>query len=104
MAVKTFAAIYVGSSDLSLDIYEINGKKSFKKIDGISRIIELGKDTYSDGSLSIESIKMVCETLSDFKRKMKEYQVADYRAYATSAVREAENSELIIDAIKPHVH
>ena len=100
MAVKTFAAIYVGSSDLSLDIYEINGKKSFKKIDGISRIIELGKDTYSDGSLSIESIKLVCETLSDFKRKMKEYQVADYRAYATSAVREAENSELIIDAIK----
>ncbi len=56
MAVKTFAAIYVGSSDLSLDIYEINSKKSFKKIDGISRIIELGKDTYSDGSLSIESI------------------------------------------------
>ena len=46
-------------------------EKSFKKIDGISRIIELGKDTYSDGSLSIESIKLVCETLSDFKRKMK---------------------------------
>ena len=59
MAVKTFAAIYVGSSDLSLDIYEINGKKTFKKIDGISRIIELGKDTYSDGYLSIESIKAV---------------------------------------------
>lgn len=100
MAVKTFAAIYVGSSDLSLDIYEINGKKSFKRIDGLSRIIELGKDTYSDGSLSIESIKLVCDTLRDFKRKMKEYQVADYRAYATSAVREAENSELVLDFIK----
>lgn len=100
MAIKTFAAIYVGSSDLSLDIYEINGKKNFNKIDGISRIIELGKDTYNNGCLSIESIKLVCDTLNDFKRKMKEYQVQDYRAYATSAVREAENSEIVIDAIK----
>ena len=72
MAIKTFAAIYVGSSDLSLDIYEINGKKNFNKIDGISRIIELGKDTYNNGCLSIESIKLVCDTLNDFKRKMKE--------------------------------
>ena len=100
MAVKTFASIYVGSSDLSLDIYEINGKKTFKRIDGISRIIELGKDTYNNGCLSIESIKLVCDTLNDFKRKMKEYQVLDYRAYATSAVREAENSEIVIDSIK----
>lgn len=100
MAIKTFAAIYVGSSDLSLDIYEINGKKNFNKIDGISRIIELGKDTYNNGCLSIESIKLVCDTLNDFKRKMKEYQVQDYRAYATSAVREAENSEIVIDSIK----
>ena len=100
MAYKMFAAIYVGSSELAMRIYEINGRKSFRQIDGVSRIIELGKDTYSRGSLSMELIAQVCDILNDFKKKMKEYQIADYRAFATSAVREAENTEIILDAIR----
>ncbi len=100
MAYKMFAAIYVGSSELAMKIYEINGKKNFKYVDAVSKIIELGKDTYSKGCLSIESIDAVCETLDGFKKKMREYQIVDYRAYATSAVREAENTEIVVDAIK----
>lgn len=100
MAYKMFAAIYVGSSELSMKIFEINGKKSFRQVDSVSKIIELGKDTYNMGYLSTESIANICDTLNGFKKKMKEYQIADYRAYATSAVREAENSQIVIDAIK----
>ena len=100
MAYKMFAAIYVGSSELAMKIYEINGKKNFKQVDSVSKIIELGKDTYSKGSLRTESIEQVCDILNNFKKKMKEYQVVDYRAYATSAVREAENTEIVVDAIK----
>lgn len=100
MAYKMFAAIYVGSSELAMKIYEINGRKTFKQIDGVSKIIELGKDTYSKGYLSTESIMQVCEILNGFKKKLKEYQVSDYRAYATSAIREAENSDIVLDAIK----
>lgn len=100
MAYKMFAAIYVGSCELAIKIYEINAKKTFKLVDGVSRIIELGKDTYSKGSLSAESVNLLCDTINDFKKKMKEYQVTEYRAYATSAVREAKNSELVLDAIK----
>ena len=100
MAYKMFAAIYVGSSELAMKIYEINGKKNFKQVDSVSKIIELGKDTYSKGSLRTESIDQVCDVLDGFKKKMKEYQVTDYRAYATSAVREAENTEIVVDAIK----
>lgn len=100
MAYKMFAAIYVGSSELAMKIYQINGKKNFTQVDGVSKIIELGKDTYSKGSLSTESINHVCDVLNEFKKKMKEYQVVDYRAYATSAVREAENTEIVIDAIR----
>lgn len=100
MAYKMFAAIYVGSSELAMKIYEINGRKSFRQIDGVSRIIELGKDTYSMGYLSTEAIAQVCDVLNDFKKKMKEYQIIEYRAYATSAVREAENTEIILDSIR----
>lgn len=102
MAYKTFAAIYVGSSEIAMRIYEINGKKSFKPIDSVTSIIELAKDTYSKGYLTIESIKQINNILIGFKEKMKEYQVNDYRAYATTAVREAENREIVIDSIKRH--
>lgn len=100
MAYKMFAAIYVGSSELGMKIYEISSKKTFKQVDGVSHIIELGKDTYSKGTLQIDTIASVCEILNGFKEKMKEYQVTDYRAYATSAVREADNTEVVLDAIK----
>lgn len=94
-----FAAIYVGSSELVLKIYEISKKNSYRVIDSVSRIIELGKDTYSKGSLSTDSIKEVCGTLESFLMKMKEYDVRDYKAYATSAIREADNMEMILDTI-----
>lgn len=104
MAYKMFVAIYVGSSELAMKIYEINGGKTFRQIDSVSKIIELGKDTYSNGYLSTESIMQLCELLNGFKKKMKEYQAFEYRAYATSAVREAENSDLVLDAIKRQVN
>ncbi|MBE5944584.1 MAG: exopolyphosphatase [Lachnospiraceae bacterium] len=100
MAYKMFAAIYVGSSEISMKIYQISSRKTSKQVDGVSKIIELGKDTYSKGFLTTESINQVCDILNGFKKKLKEYQVTDYRAYATSAVREAENSLIVLDAIK----
>lgn len=100
MAYKMFAAIYVGSSELSMKIYQINSKKTFKLIDSVSRIIELGKDTYRSGLLSTEAIRQVCLVLNDFKDKMREYQITEYRAYATSAVRESDNADIVLDAIE----
>lgn len=100
MAYKTFASIYVGSSDISMKIYEISSKKNFRQIDHINRIIELGKDTYNRGYLSTELIKQACEILNDFKKKLKEYQITEYKAYTTSAIREAENDQIVLDAIK----
>ncbi len=100
MAVKTFASIYVGSSELILKIYEISGKKNFRELDRISKSVELGKDTYRKGALDTKVLSEVCEILKDFKKKMKEYQATDYRAFATSAIREASNQELALDFIK----
>ena len=100
MAVKTFASIYVGSSELILKIYEISGKKKFRELDRISKSVELGKDTYRKGALATKVLSEVCEILKDFKKKMKEYQATDYRAFATSAIREASNQELALDYIK----
>lgn len=100
MANKTFAAIDVGSNEISMKICEITPKKGAKELDYVNSIIELGSDTYNTGKVGEESLNKVCDILNKFKKKMKEYQVSDYRAYASSAVREAENSTLVLERIK----
>ena len=42
----------------------------------------------------------MCQVLGDFAAIMKEYRVKDYRAYATSALREAHNRQVILDQIR----
>ena len=77
MAYKMFAAIYVGSSEISMKIFQVNGRKSFRQIDSVSRILELGRDTYREGKLSQESIRMICEELNGLKNKMDEYKITE---------------------------
>ena len=99
MAYKMFAAIYVGSSEISMKIFQVNGRKTFRQIDSVSRILELGRDTYREGKLSRESIKMICEELEGLKHKMEEYKIAEYLANETSAEHEAHNKDQELDVI-----
>ncbi len=100
MERKTFAAINVGSNEISMKICEITPKKGAKELDFVKSLIELGSDTYNQGYIGEETLKKLCDTLNKFKKKMKEYDVSDYRAYASSAVREAENAAMILERIK----
>ena len=99
MAVKTFAAIEVGSSQLSMKIYEISKKLGFKELDHVRYSIGLGVDTYSKGVIGFEKVNELCEVLKKFRFKMDEYQVDDYYAVGGSALREAKNRDLIVDQI-----
>ena len=100
MAGKTFAAINVGSNEISMKICEITPRKGARELDTVKTIIELGSDTYNKGYIEENNLNKLCDTLIKFRRKMKEYDVSDYRAYASSAVREAENASMIIERIK----
>ena len=100
MAYKTFAAIDVGSTDVSMKIFEITTKKGYRQLDYVSNIIELGSDTYADGYISQKSVNRLCDILVRFSKKMREYGTVDYCAYATSAIREAKNNRLVLDQIK----
>ena len=45
-------------------------------------------------------IDELCDVLSDFRNIMESYKVEAYRAYATSAMREASNNMQVLDKIK----
>ena len=62
--------------------------------------MELGKDTYATGRIGTELVDELCNVLLDFQRIMKEFGVEDYRACATSAVRESKNHIVLLDRIR----
>lgn len=98
--VRTFAAIDVGSLELELGVYEISDKNGIQTIDHVKHVMELGSETYQSGRISYGSVEEMCDVLMDFQRIMRGYQVQDYRAYATTAFREASNSQIVLDQIR----
>ena len=99
MSVKTFAAIAVGSYELSMKIFEFSGKNRMHQIDMLGRRIDLGSDTYAYGKISAEKVDELCRTLKEFTEIMKAYKVDEYKAYGTSAIRETENAAIVLDQI-----
>jgi len=99
MAVKTFAAIDVGSYEIGMKIYQISGKSGIKEIDHLRRSIDMGTDTYTTGKLSYERVEELCRILKEFRICMDGYKVVSYQAYGTSAFREAGNAVILLDQI-----
>lgn len=99
MVIRTFAAIDVGSFELDLGIYEISAKHGIRELDHLRQALALGKDTYNDGKISYELLEEMCSVLNRFREVMETYQVRDCRAYASSALREAKNSQIVLDQI-----
>ncbi len=100
MAAHIFAAIDVGSFELELSIYEVASKNEMRQIDHLRHMIPLGKDTYRTGKISYGMMDEMCQVLGRFTQVMKAYKVEDFRAYATTAMREAENNQIVLDQIK----
>ncbi|MCM1056324.1 MAG: HD domain-containing protein [Firmicutes bacterium] len=99
MSTRTFAAIVVGSFELTMKIFEFSGKNTMREIDCVSRRLALGSDTYAHGKISNEKLDELCRTLKEFGGIMKAYRAEGYRAYGTSAIRETENSIIVRDQI-----
>ena len=99
MSVKTFAAIDVGSFELTMKIFEFSAKSGMKEVDCVKRRLDLGTDTYFHDKISNEKIDELCRTLNEFADRMRAYKVDDYKAYGTSAIRETANTTIIQDQI-----
>lgn len=100
MSIKTFAAIDLGSYELTMKIFELSGKSSMREIDCVSRRLDLGSGTYATGKISADVLEEFCHTLKEFAGIMRAYKVDACRAYATSAIREAGNAAIVLDYIE----
>ena len=100
MSIYTFAAIYIGSYEVSLKVFEIIPKKKIKEIDHVRSRLELGRDAYSKGSIGYELVESLCDVLGEFKKIMDTYRVDAYQAYAAAVLRGVKNEFFILDQIK----
>ena len=98
--VRTFAAIDVGSFEMGLKIFEISQKNGIKCINSVKHRLALGNDSYVRKKISYEKMEELFSTVNKFKEIMREYEVSDYKAYGTSALRETENTAIILEQIR----
>ncbi len=96
---RLFGAIDMGSNSIRLGVVEATGADTWRYLDKLTLPVRLGVDTFTDGSISSDSMRATCEVLNRFKEVLDSYRVSDYRAVATSAVREADNRDTFLDRV-----
>jgi exopolyphosphatase/guanosine-5'-triphosphate,3'-diphosphate pyrophosphatase len=98
------AAIDIGSNAARLLITEVTetdgGEADFNKLNLVRVPLRLGFDVFEKGFISDQKIEMVMETMKAYAHLLKVYEVKHVLACATSAMRDASNSQDIIQKVK----
>lgn len=98
-----FAAIDIGSNAVRLliaDVVETKKELSIKKLSLVRVPIRLGASVFEKGIITDKKAKALSKTIKAFKYLIDVYNVKDFRACATSAMREAKNSEKVIEKVR----
>ena len=102
MKKVNYAAIDIGSNAVRLLIKcvnEENAPELMSKVQLIRIPLRLGEDAFTMGVISAEKEKKLIRLMKAYKQLMKIYDVVDYRACATSAMRDARNGKDIVRQI-----
>ncbi len=93
------AGIDIGSTAVRMNISEVTGDERPRVVEELSHPISTGADTFRHGYILPETMRSITTILSNFLRLTEDYGVGKTRVVASSAVREASNSEILIDRI-----
>ena len=97
------AAIDIGSNAIRLQvstILERDKKILFKKLEYVRFPLRLGHDVFSTNHISGASMEKFKKLMKVYKLLLELYEVDDYMFCATSAMRESENGEELVQQVK----
>ena len=100
--VRPAAVIDIGTSSIRMAIAEIDSAGGVRTLETLSQAVDLGKDTFTKGSIEKATIEKCVEILKSYRQRLREYQISredQIRVVATSAVREALNRLAFIDRV-----
>lgn len=98
-----FAAIDIGSNAVRLlfcNVIEDKGKTYYKKAELIRVPIRLGEDSFLNKKISAKKADKLVTAMKAFKHLIDVYDVVDYRACATAAMRDAENGHDVVSRVR----
>ena len=97
------AAIDIGSNAARLLISEVNVNNEtveFNKLNFVRVPLRLGFDVFETGIISKQRLGMILQTMKAYNHLINVYEVSHVLACATSAMRDAANSQDIIRKVK----
>ena len=102
MKLKKYAAIDIGSNAIRMLVSNVVDHKKERVIlkNALVRVpIRLGEDSFTSGSISKKNQKRIVKSMKAFKMLMQVHGVKDYLAFATSALREADNGKKVVQKV-----
>jgi exopolyphosphatase/guanosine-5'-triphosphate,3'-diphosphate pyrophosphatase len=100
--LSLIAVIDIGTSSIRLEIAEYTESGELRRIENLQQAVSLGAEAFTQGKFSTPTIETAVAVLKNFRRVLDEYQLTDarkIRCVATSAVREAGNSQAFVDRV-----
>lgn len=104
LKISKYAGIDIGSNAIRLLImfvYELENQPTQYKKSSLVRVpIRLGSDVFFNGEVSKHNIARMKDSMQAFSLLLKAHGVKNYRACATSAMREAKNGTNVVKMMK----
>lgn len=100
--VYPVAVIDIGTSSIRMAVAQIEDAGQVRRLDSVKQSVGLGRDAFTTGSIRASTIEDCVTVLRSFQRLMREYGVVEphqIRAVATSAVRDAQNRDDLINRL-----
>jgi len=101
MSTTVTAIIEIGSTGIRLHIAEIHSGGKWQVLDRAVRPVGLGRDVFTSGVLSRESMMECLSVLHNYRELLAGWSIADNNIHviATSALRAARNRDVFIDRV-----
>ncbi|OUS16868.1 exopolyphosphatase [Nonlabens dokdonensis] len=102
--IRKYGAIDIGSNAIRLLIATVtlynDQPPVFKKTSLVRVPIRLGQDVFTEGKISKENIERMVSSMKSYQLLMNVHKVKSYKAYATSAMRDAQNGNEVVKQIE----
>src|SRR5512140_2641526 len=100
--MQTIAAIDMGSNGIRMVVGSVSSEDQVEVLKSIRIPVRLGQDVFSGGLITKRSMQATLDAFLRFRKIADQFEVQRIRAIGTSAMREAENSQALIELILRH--
>ena len=97
--MPNLAAIDVGSNAIRMLVSRLDSDSKLETLENIRLPVRLGKDAFTSRLFSEQTMQMAVDAFIRFRQVADMFEVRQVRAVATSAMREAINSDLLTERI-----